>query len=328
MTNASDAAARARALVREVLAAAGEPDPWGVSGDLGQPPAPPSEARRRARRIVDEVVAAADAAARSEEAEAPVVPDAPPRDDGEGSGGEASVEDDSGPPPPPQRPRPRELTEAQVLARRLVAEALADEADRRAAEEQRRRDEERREAEERRREEEERRAAEDRRREEERREAEERRQEEERREAEAQRREEERREEERRAEADVAATRPSAQVDLLPDEPPSEGDDPTITLTDRSIAEPIEPSDPTEPTAPLDGPTDELPVHASVAQSGPVERWRQRRRLKRLQAEWAPDAAPPPRRTGRWLIATILLVAAIVLLFPLAVDALRDLVAL
>lgn len=271
MPSNPDAMARARALVREVLAAAGERDPRASGAAPLDPPPPPTEARRVARRLVEEVLAAdADGGDGAQDVAGDADVASPVRPDGPG-----------GPPPTPPRSRPRALTDAQARARRIVAAALADEADRLAAEEARRRE-----------------AAEA---------------------AEA-------------ASAAVpgspdAATRPSARIDLLPNDlptPPGPQSDPT---------EPMRPEAPTEtmPTAPspeTDEPLDLAPDVIDAAPESLQERWRQRRRLKRLQAQWAEDATPAPRRTGRWLVVTILLVAAIVLLFPLAVEALRDLVAL
>lgn len=57
MSSEVDARARARALVREVLAEAGEPDPRGGTPTPSGPPPPPSEAQRRAHRIVQDVLA-------------------------------------------------------------------------------------------------------------------------------------------------------------------------------------------------------------------------------------------------------------------------------
>ena len=256
MVSELDAAARARALVREVLADAGQPDPRAEIG--AAPPPPPNEARRRAHRIVVQVLEE-HASAQDTEIEHVSAQDTEMTDDAA-----------DGPPAPPREPRPPALTEAQALARRLVAEALADEEARRAAAEERVREEQRR----------------------------------------------------RQQGAEVAAptvtdpadvSRPSAQVDLLP-EPPR--------------ADPVPLAEPVEVTWPFEEAEETVELEAAPAPRGPVERWRERRRLKRLQAQWAEDAAPAPRRTGRWLVATILLIAAIVLLFPLAVEALRDLVAL
>ena len=61
---------------------------------------------------------------------------------------------------------------------------------------------------------------------------------------------------------------------------------------------------------------------------GGSSRRRIRRQRRQAMREWAPGASPPGPRTGRWLLALILAVAALVILFPLAVDALRRLVAL
>ncbi len=57
MSSEVDARARARALVREVLAEAGEPDPRGGTPTPSGPPPPPPEAQRLAHRIVQDVLA-------------------------------------------------------------------------------------------------------------------------------------------------------------------------------------------------------------------------------------------------------------------------------
>ncbi len=122
---------------------------------------------------------------------------------------------------------------------------------------------------------------------------------------------------------------PTASVDLLPAEPTEPAGHP----------EPATQPHPDEPTADL-----VLDPHEAPAPGGPVvegppppplalidgwwQRLRARYRRRQAMAQWAPDAARPPRRTGRWLLVTIVAVAAIALLFPMAVDALRQLVAL
>ena len=128
------------------------------------------------------------------------------------------------------------------------------------------------------------------------------------------------------AEPDV----PRASVDLLPSSPtePTEAD-PEAFLPD-SYVEDVGPDPLTGPPvddAPVDDAPGPPPLPISVV-GGWWQRMRARHRRRREMAQWAPDAAPRPRRTGRWLIVTILAVVAIALLFPMAVDALRELVAL
>ena len=123
---------------------------------------------------------------------------------------------------------------------------------------------------------------------------------------------------------------PTASVDLLPSSPtePAE-DDPEAFLPD-SYVEDVGP-DPLAGPPIDDAPGDDAPGPPPLPVSGVGGWWqrmRARHRRRREMAQWAPDAAPRPRRTGRWLIVTILAVVAIALLFPMAVDALRELVAL
>jgi len=172
--------------------------------------------------------------------------------------------------------------------------------------------------------------------------------EEERRQAEEQRQAEERRQAEEQRVAEAAAAEaaevsqpapepedgpgtpptpdvPTASVDLLPSSPtePAE-DDPEAFLPDGYV-EDVGPDPLAGP--PIDDAPGPPPLPISVV-GGWWRRMRARHRRRREMAQWAPDAAPRPRRTGRWLIVTILAVVAIALLFPMAVDALRDLVAL
>ena len=89
------------------------------------------------------------------------------------------------------------------------------------------------------------------------------------------------------------------------------------------------------PAEPMDGPAP-IPSAAPVAtiSAGPTVRRDDEPLVASEPVEWsgAPrsDAAPapPPKRTGRWLLATLLGAIALAWLFPLAVGALRDLVRL
>lgn len=122
----------------------------------------------------------------------------------------------------------------------------------------------------------------------------------------------------------VVAAPPTPQVDLLPAEPASPP--PTDTAAPQVIDEPApELDEPPLPGGPAIGGPPPPPLAA-------VDGWwqtiRERYRRRQAMAEWAPDATRPPRRTGRWLLVTILGLGAIVLLYPMAVDALRQLVAL
>ena len=72
-------------------------------------------------------------------------------------------------------------------------------------------------------------------------------------------------------------------------------------------------------------------ARSSRGQGGPREwrqRWDARQQRRRELTGWAPGAGPAPRRTFRWLLVTLLGAGALALLFPLAVEAVRDLVAL
>lgn len=124
---------------------------------------------------------------------------------------------------------------------------------------------------------------------------------------------------------------PTPSVDLLPAEPtgPPHAD----------LAGPGASGHPDEPTADMVLDHHEAPSPSGRLVDGPppppiamIDGWwqriRARYRRRQAMAQWAPDATRPPRRTGRWLLVTIIAVAAIALLFPMAVDALRQLVAL
>jgi hypothetical protein len=76
---------------------------------------------------------------------------------------------------------------------------------------------------------------------------------------------------------------------------------------------------------PEEGPTGQFPPGQRLT---PLDRWRARRHRKRLAAQWAPGATPQPRRTWRWVLATVIVAVALGILFPLTVAAFRALVAL
>ena len=117
---------------------------------------------------------------------------------------------------------------------------------------------------------------------------------------------------------------PTAAVDLLPSEPPppppSEADAPEVL--DEPPPEHHEPPLPGGPA--VGGP----PPPPLAVVDGWWQTIRERYRRRQAMSEWAPDATRPPRRTGRWLLVTLLALAALALLYPMAVDALRQLVAL
>lgn len=158
---------------------------------------------------------------------------------------------------------------------------------------------------------------------------------------------------------DAEASWPTAGVDLLPVEPSAPA--PAPTAPDQAAADPV-PADtddetdeltvqtpvvappPTFPTigepdvdAPLlgDPPTQvawdddtTMPYVPRAERLTLLDRWRARRHRKRLAAQWAPGATPQPRRTWRWVLATIIVALALGVLFPLTVAAFRSLVAL
>ena len=330
MATTDDARAVARRLVRETLAEAGLAEP-----DTGPPP-PLTGAQKIARRLVRETLAerAATAGEPGEEPPAALPPAAAGGEgsedvaEGEGSevaaGGEASggavgtvrdASDHGSPPPTPTAALP--LTDAQRQARRIVADVLEAEEARRAA------------------------AA-----------------------AEPATDRSSAVDEASSADAvdadqpptidggdDPAAEAaasdqdtapgedgawPAPQIDLLPPPPtspvgvatPAEADPAPQTAFGETA---WDLADLPPPGTPMAVAEDEAFPRDLPAVEGPAswrERWRARRRLKRELAQWPEDAPPAPRRTGRWLFVLILILVAIAILFPMAVSALRDLVAL
>jgi hypothetical protein len=111
---------------------------------------------------------------------------------------------------------------------------------------------------------------------------------------------------------------PSASVDLLP-APWSQPVGEVLLGTDEDETDDWHAGVPA-----VAGHVSAEPSVLTIWWEGRRARWRERREM----TQWAPDAAPPPRRTGRWLIAAIVAVVALALLIPLAVEALRDLAAL
>ena len=164
---------------------------------------------------------------------------------------------------------------------------------------------------------------------------------------------------------DAEASWPTAGVDLLPvetsapapaptaphdavtdpaaaDPVPGETEDETVDLTVQIPVVALPPIFPTigEPgidASLLDHPTDQAAAWdddttlVQVRRSERLtvlDRWRARRHRKRLAAQWAPGATPQPRRTWRWVLATIIVALALGVLFPLTVAAFRSLFAL
>ena len=158
---------------------------------------------------------------------------------------------------------------------------------------------------------------------------------------------------------DAEASWPTAGVDLLPVEPsapapaptspdqaaadpvPAKTDDKTDELTVQTLVVAPPPTFPTigEPDvdAPLlgDPPTQvawdddtTIPYVPRAERLTLLDRWRARRHRKLLAAQWAPGATPQPRRTWRWVLATIIVALALGVLFPLTVAAFRSLFAL
>ena len=164
---------------------------------------------------------------------------------------------------------------------------------------------------------------------------------------------------------DAEESWPTAGVDLLPvetsapapaptaphdavtdpaaaDPVPGETEDETVDLTVQIPVVALPPIFPTigEPgidASLLDHPTDQAAAWdddttlVQVRRSERLtvlDRWRARRHRKRLAAQWAPGATPQPRRTWRWVLATIIVALALGVLFPLTVAAFRSLFAL
>jgi len=133
--------------------------------------------------------------------------------------------------------------------------------------------------------------------------------------------------------------RPAATVNLLPDVDPP-GADPTVAPTETAAPAAYLPAAGPPPVFPLLGepgtggslldqpvvePNRQVPAPQRLT---PLDRWRARRHRKRLAAQWAPGATPQPRRTWRWVLATVIVALALGVLFPLTVAAFRALVAL
>lgn len=135
---------------------------------------------------------------------------------------------------------------------------------------------------------------------------------------------------------------PTARVDLLPAVPPAGppaaspvGPSAQASPEPESVQESVDPTSMTQPSPGMEtatsstaGPAGAVPAAGLGSPPSLLDRWKARRHRKRLAAQWAPGATPAPRRTWRWVLATMVAAIAIAVLFPLTIAAIRSLVAL
>lgn len=122
---------------------------------------------------------------------------------------------------------------------------------------------------------------------------------------------------------------PAAQAQPEPEPEPEPAAEPEPEPEPAPAPAPAPAPEPRPVSEPSPSPSLVLPGRRPE-RAGPsiLDRWRSRRRRKRLANQWAPGATPPPRRSWRWLVATVVAAVAIAVLFPLTVAAFRALVAL